>query len=99
MTRVVFSREAFRELFAFYAAKAHHDQKHEGEHSLIKLFKSSEDIPEGLLDLWSERVSRVNSETVDNVVCPYARSIVEGRADYDHASDFLHALLKELNRK
>lgn len=99
MARVAVSREAFRGLFAFYAAKAHHDQKHEGEYSLTKLFGSCDDIPDGLLDLWSERVNRLDPEAVGNVLCPRARAIADGRADYDDASHFLHVLLRELNGK
>lgn len=99
MVRIAVSREAFRGLFAFYAAKAHHDQKHHGEHCLTKLFRSSDDIPDGLLELWSERVNTLDPETVGNVLCPRARAVADGRVEYDHASDFLHALLRELNGK
>ncbi len=28
-----------------------------------------------------------------------ARAVADGRVEYDHASDFLHALLRELNGK
>lgn len=34
-----------------------------------------------------------NPKTV-GVLCPRARAIADGRADYDHASHFLHALLR-----
>jgi hypothetical protein len=49
------SRDAFRSFFALYAAKAHHDNKPEGEYRLMNLFGSSENIPDDLLDLWSAR--------------------------------------------
>lgn len=99
MTRTTISRDAFRGLFAFYAAKAHHDHHHDGEYFLTKLFKSSDDIPDGLIDLWSERVDALDPETVGSVLCPRAREVADGSANYDHASDFLHALLRELDRK
>lgn len=99
MVRIAVSRDAFRGLFALYAADAHHEQKHHCEYSLTKLFKSSDDIPDGLLDLWSERVNTLDSETVGNVLCPRAREVADGRAEYDHASDFLHALLRELDQE
>lgn len=83
----------------FYAAKAHHDRKQEGEYSLSKLFRSSDDIPERLLELWSQRVNSLDPEIVGDVLCLRARAVADGRAEYDHASDFLHALLRELNSK
>jgi hypothetical protein len=92
------SRNDFRGFFALYAAKARHDHKHEGEYLLTKLFTSSEDIPNGLLDEWSERVSALDPESVGGLICPRARELAEGRIRYDHASDFLHALLRDLDR-
>lgn len=99
MAKSAVSREAFRGLFAFYVAKAHHDHNHDGEYSLTKLFKSSDGIPDSLIDLWSERVNTLDPEAVGNVLCPRAREVADGKANYDHASDFLHALLRELDRK
>lgn len=40
------SRDAFRGLFAFYAAKTHHDHKPEAGHSLLRMFGSADDIPD-----------------------------------------------------
>lgn len=94
MAKPAVSRDAFRGLFAFYAAKAHHDHKHEGEHCLLKLFGSAEDIPESLLQQWSNRVDLLGFETVGRIMEPRARQITDGDARYDHASDFLHALLR-----
>jgi hypothetical protein len=99
MAKPAVSRDAFRGLFAFYAAKAHHDHKVEGEESLLKLFKSAEDIPDGLLQQWSERAAALGTETVGSVVEPRAHEVTEGAARYDHASDFLHTLLRDLGRK
>ena len=52
MGKPVVSREAFRGLFAFYAAKAHHDHKSAGEQCLLRLFGSVKDIPDRLLQQW-----------------------------------------------
>ncbi len=51
MVKPVVSGDAFRGLFALYAAKAHHDHQHDGEHRLLKLFVSTKDIPDYLLEL------------------------------------------------
>ncbi|MCJ9729561.1 hypothetical protein [Bradyrhizobium sp. PRIMUS42] len=99
MGKPAVSRDAFRGLFAFYAAKAHHDHKPEGEHLLLRLFGSSEDIPDNLLLLWSDRVDLLGSETVGRLIEPHARQITNGNAQYDHASDFLHAVLRDLGQK
>ncbi len=99
MAKPAVSRDAFRGLFAFFAAKAHHDHMLEGEYRLLKLFGSSEDIPDGLLDLWSDRADVLGSETVGSILSPRAREVADGRANYDHASDLLRAVLRELERK
>ncbi|MET4346534.1 hypothetical protein [Bradyrhizobium sp. RT9a] len=99
MGKPAVSRDAFRGLFAFYAAKAHHDHKPEGEHCLLKLFGSAEDIPDNLLLQWSDRVELLGSETVGRLMEPRARQIANVNARYDHASDFLHALLRDLGQK
>jgi hypothetical protein len=93
------SRDAFRSLLAFYAAKAHHDQKHDGEHSLLKLFGSTEDIPDSLLEQWSDCAELLGPETIGGAIAPRTRQITDGNARYDHASDFLHVLLRDLERK
>ncbi|MCP3401916.1 MULTISPECIES: hypothetical protein [unclassified Bradyrhizobium] len=98
MGKPTVSRDAFRGFFAFYAAKAHHDHKSDGEHCLLKLFGSA-DIPDSLLLQWSDRVELLGSETVGRLIEPRARQITDGNARYDHASDFLHALLRDLGRK
>lgn len=98
MAKPAVSRDAFRSFFALYAAKAHHDNKPEGEYRLMKLFGSSENIPDDLLDLWSARADSLGPETVSGVLCPRARDIANGSVSYDHASDFLHALLRELDQ-
>lgn len=93
------SRDAFRGLFAFYSVKAHHDHKPDGELCLLKLFGSAEDIPESLLLQWSDRAELLGSETVGRMMEPRTRQITDGSALYDHANDFLHALLRDLERK
>jgi hypothetical protein len=99
MGKPAVSRDAFRGLFAFYAAKAHHDHKTEGEHCLLKLFGSAEDIPDALLLQWSDKVEFLGSEAVGRLVSPRVRQITNGTAQYDHASDFLHTLLRDLEQK
>ncbi|MBH5372968.1 hypothetical protein [Bradyrhizobium glycinis] len=98
MAKPSVSRDAFRGLFAFYAAKAHHDHNDVAEDLLLKLFGSSEHIPDGLLELWSSRTELVGPEAVGNIVSPLAHQILGGVAQYNHASDFLHRLLRELDR-
>ncbi|MGY0576035.1 hypothetical protein ACTGJ9_037595 [Bradyrhizobium sp. RDM12] len=93
------TRDAFRGLFAFYAAKAHHDKKPDGERSLLKLFGSSQDIPDNLLELWSDRTDVLGPEIVGEILAPRTRQVTNGSARYDHASDFLHALLREMDRQ
>ncbi|RTE92862.1 MULTISPECIES: hypothetical protein [Bradyrhizobium] len=99
MAKPAVSRDAFRGLFAFYAAKAHHDHKHDGEHRLLKLFGSAEDIPDRLLEQWSEGAELLGSETAGRILEPRARQIANDGVHYDHASDFLHALLRDLGQK
>ncbi|MDH2405081.1 hypothetical protein QCM77_34970 [Bradyrhizobium sp. SSUT18] len=99
MAKPAVSRDSFRGLSAFYAAKAHHDQKREGEHCFLKLFGSAEDIPESLLQQWSDKVDLLGLETVGRTMEPRARQITDGNARDDHASDFLHTLLRDHGQK
>ena len=99
MAKPAVSRDAFRGFFALFAVKAHHDNQSEGEYRLMKLFGSSEDIPDDLLDLWSARADSLGPETISGLLCPRAREIADGSVSYDHASDFLHALLRELDHR
>jgi hypothetical protein len=98
MVKPVVTRDAFRGLFALFAARAHHDAKGEAEDQLLRLFKSTEDIPEHMLTLWSARTESLSSEAIGNTVSPVAHEIVDGSAHYDHASDFLRRLLRDLDR-
>jgi hypothetical protein len=99
MGKPAVSRDAFRGLFAFYAAKAHHDHKAEAEHSLLRMFGSADDIPDTLLQQWSDRAELLGPETVGRLMDPRVRQITNGNAQYDHASDFLHTLLRDLGQK
>ncbi|MCK1401277.1 hypothetical protein IVB45_09875 [Bradyrhizobium sp. 4] len=99
MAKPAVSRDAFRGLFALYWAKAHHDHKAEAEECLLTLFGSAEYIPDRLLQQWSEKADLLGPEAVGSVVEPRAREIASGGARYDHASDFLHSLLRDLGRK
>ncbi|MCG2645595.1 MULTISPECIES: hypothetical protein [Bradyrhizobium] len=99
MTTRAVSRNAFRGLFALYAAKAHHDGNGTAEDRLLKLFGSSEDIPDDLLERWSIRAGLIGPEAVGNKLSPLVTQIADGSAQYDHASDFLHRLLRDLDRR
>ena len=99
MAKPAVSRDAFRGLFAFYAAKAHHDDKAEGKNRLLRLFGSAEYIPDRLLQQWSETADLLGPETVETVAEPRACKLASGGRQYDHASDFLHALLRDLGQK
>ena len=73
MAKPAVSRDAFRGLFAFYAAKAHHDDKAEGKNRLLRLFGSAEYIPDRLLQQWSETADLLGPETVEAVGGPGGR--------------------------
>ncbi|WP_409190225.1 hypothetical protein [Bradyrhizobium sp. RDM4] len=97
MAKPAVARNAFRGLLAFYAAKAHDDKEPDGERSLLKRFGSSQDIPNNLLERWPDRIEVLGPEIVDDTIgqrSPHSN----GRARYDHASDFLHVLLREMDR-
>ena len=98
MTKRAVSRNAFRGLFALYAAKAHHDCNGRAEDRLLRLFGSSEDIPDNLLEIWLLPTELIGSEAVGNKLSPLAHQMIDGSAKYDHASDFLHRLLRDLDR-
>ncbi|MCS3765076.1 hypothetical protein [Bradyrhizobium centrosematis] len=99
MGKPVVSHEAFRGLFAFYAAKAYHDHESAGEQCLLRLFGSVKDIPDRLLQQWSDRVELLDPETVGRIMEPQAHQVTSGNARYDHACDFLHAVLNDLGQK
>ena len=93
MAKLAVSRNRFRGLFAVYA-KA--DHKHDGEYRVLKLFGSAEDIPDRLLQRWSHEADLPDAETIASTREPRTGDIVNGRKRYDHASDFLHVLLRDL---
>lgn len=93
MAKPAVSRNSFRGLFAFYA-KA--DHKHDGEYCALQLFGSAQDIPDRLLQRWSHEADLPGSEAIASTLEPGTREIVNGRRRYDHASDFLHVLLRDL---
>ncbi|MDH6263575.1 hypothetical protein M2427_007531 [Bradyrhizobium sp. BR13661] len=99
MAKPAVPRARFRGLFAFYAARAHHDHNNDGENRLLKLFGSSDHISDGPLESWSTRTELLSPEMISNVLSPVAREVVSGTAHYNHASDFLHRLLQEIDRK
>ncbi|MGY2934948.1 hypothetical protein ACVWZ6_004550 [Bradyrhizobium sp. GM6.1] len=93
MAKPAVSRNAFRGLFAFYA-KA--DHKHDGDYFVLKLFGSAQGIPDRLLQQWSHQADLPGAEAIASTLEPRTREIVNGRKRYDHASDFLHVLLRDL---
>jgi hypothetical protein len=99
MGKPVISREAFRGLLAFYAAKAHHDHKPRSEHCLLRLFGSEEDVPDTLVLQWQGRTELLGSKPIGRLMDPILGQLTHGNAQYDHASDFLHTLLGDLGQK
>jgi hypothetical protein len=99
MAKPAVSRDGFLGLGAFYAAKAHHGHKLEGEKCLLKLFGSADDNPDSLMQQWAERADLLGPDAVGGVVEPRAHEITRRGARYDHASNFLHALLRDLGGK
>jgi hypothetical protein len=95
MGKPVVLRDSFRGLFAFMRP-AHCNGI--AEDRLLRLFGSSEDIPDDLLEKWSTRAGLIGPEAVGNALSPLAHQIVDGSEQYDHASDFLHRLLRDLDR-
>ncbi|MBM7481746.1 MULTISPECIES: hypothetical protein [Bradyrhizobium] len=93
MAKPAVSRNAFRALFALYA-KA--DHKHNGDYCVLKLPGSAKGIPDRLLQQWSHQADLPGAEAIASTLEPRTREIVNGRKRYDHASDFLHVLLRDL---
>ena len=82
------SRDAFRSLFAVCDADANPGHDRDYEIRLLKLFQASG----SLLHLRG-------SEPAGSILLPSAHKDVHGGAPYDHASDFLHRLLRDLDQK
>lgn len=80
------SRDDFRGLFALFAFAARHNENHNGASRPLHLFTSSRDIPDNLLDLWSECAEAIGPETIGEHLCLRAHAVAEGRSSYDHAS-------------
>ncbi|MGT2501187.1 hypothetical protein ACVOMS_10900 [Bradyrhizobium guangxiense] len=99
MAKPSVSRDAFRGLFALYALRAHHDRKSKGEECLLALFRSAGDIPDELLQEWSDKADLLGSQSIGEALAPRTRQIANGSVRYDHASDFLHSILRDLARK
>jgi hypothetical protein len=93
MAKPAVSRNAFRGFFAF-CAKA--DHKHDGDYCVLKLPGSAQGIPDRLLQQWSHQADLPGAEAIASTLEPRTREIVNGRKRYDHASDFLHVLLRDL---
>ncbi|WP_298884138.1 hypothetical protein [uncultured Bradyrhizobium sp.] len=77
MAKPAVSRNAFRGLFALYALRVHHDHEPAGEDRLLKLFRSSEDIPDKLLELWSDRAEMLGPEVVGATLSNGTRRIID----------------------
>ncbi|WP_027544994.1 hypothetical protein [Bradyrhizobium sp. WSM2254] len=98
MARRAVSRDDFKGLFALFAFAAQHKENHNGASRLLHLFMSSRYIPDDLLDLWSECAEATGPETIGEQLCLRAHDVADGSSSYDHASAFLHALLKALDQ-
>lgn len=92
------SRDDFRSLFALYAFADRHNKQHDRASRLPKLLTSSRTTSDDPLDRWPERVEAPGPETVGGALGPRARAVADDDANYDHASAFLHALLKALDQ-
>ena len=79
MPKPAVSRDAFRGLVAFCAAKAHHDHKPDGEYCVWKLFGSAQDIPDRLLKQWSVQAELLGAESIASTLEPRTREIANGR--------------------
>ena len=99
MGKPAVSRDAFRGLLAFHAAKPHHSAKPRGGYLFVRLFGHAEDVPDALVLQWSDKSKVLASETVGQLMDPLVREIPNGNAQYDHASDFLHRLLRDFGQK
>ncbi|MDN5003912.1 hypothetical protein ACFQZO_24040 [Bradyrhizobium sp. GCM10027634] len=99
MSRRSVSRDHFRGLFALYAFAAEHSENHDGAARLLHLFISSQSISDDLLDYWADRADAIGSETLGHELGLRAHAVADGNSNYDHASAFLHALLKSLDQR
>ncbi|NYG48073.1 hypothetical protein GGD67_005556 [Bradyrhizobium sp. IAR9] len=86
-------------MFALYACAGRPGKQHDRAPRLLKLLTSGRDTSDDLLDHWSERIEAAGPEIVGSVLSPYARGVADDNANHDHASAFLHALLKELEQR
>ena len=75
-------RNAFRRPFALYAMKAHHDHNQHGQDELLKLFGSSKDISDSLLDQWSVQADVLGTKAIGAVLSPRTRETADGCATY-----------------
>jgi hypothetical protein len=92
------SRDDFRSLFTLDAFAARHNKQHDRASRLLKLFAPGRTTSDDVLDQWSARVEATGPEIVGSVLGPRARAVADDDANYDHASAFLHALLKALDQ-
>ncbi|MGY3474043.1 hypothetical protein ACVTD1_11110 [Bradyrhizobium ottawaense] len=88
------SRDDFRSLFALYACAGRPSNGHNRAPRLLKLLTPGQDTSDDLLDHWSERIEAPGPEIVGGVL-----SGADDNTNHDHASAFLHALLKELEQR
>ena len=85
------SRAALHALIALRETKAH-DQNIDDE-VVLKFPGPSAHLADDQLHQW------LRSATAGTIFLPPAHEIAEGGAPYDHASDFLHRLLRKMDRK
>lgn len=88
------SREDFQRLFALHAFTDRPNQQHDHVSRLAKLFALGQTTSDDLLNQGPERLEAPGPEIASNMLGLRARAVADNDAKYDHASAFLHALLK-----
>jgi len=96
--RAIF-RDDLRSLFALYTCASPARKQHDRASRLLKLLTSGRRTTDDLLNHWSARVAAPGPESGGSVLSPCARGIADDNANHDHASAFLHALLKQLEQR
>ena len=93
------SRDDLRSLFALYPCAGPPRKQYDRASRLLKRLTPGRSTTNDLLDHWSERVAAPGPEIGGSVLSPCARGVADDNANHDHASAFLHALLKQLEQR
>ena len=91
------SRDDFRDFLALYQSADRHDKQHDRAFRLRKLLTSGRTTSDDLL--LSKHMEAPGPEIARSVVSPCASATADDDANHDHASAFLHALLKALDQR